>query len=151
MGQLRWSQNRVLVLESQRVAKNNKIRPNATFLRSILTEVRPFEKKRLMMSSTAQVHTMVSSTLLSSISDAHICTDCSLCNTDKNKVEETMACTSAVDDIIHRYFRRAVSRLILNVETWGLDGSYYFWLFFEIQASKHDSVTSSTDPFIMRT
>ena len=61
-----------------------------------------------------------------------------------------MACTSAVDDIIDRYFRRAVSRLILHVETLRLDGSYYFWLFFEIQASKHDSVTSATDPLQLK-
>ena len=44
MGQLRWSQNRVLMLDFQRIAKNNKIRPNAMCLRSILTEIQPFEK-----------------------------------------------------------------------------------------------------------
>ena len=59
-----------------------------------------------------------------------------------------MVCTSAVDDIIHRFFERAVSRLKLIVETWRLDVSHYFWLLLELQASKQDSVTKATDPLI---
>ena len=44
MGQLRWSQNRVLMLGSWRLTKNKKICPNSNFLFSILTEILPFQK-----------------------------------------------------------------------------------------------------------
>ena len=43
-GQLRWFQNRVLILDSCKSAKDNKIRPNSNSLRSVLTEISPFEK-----------------------------------------------------------------------------------------------------------
>ena len=99
------------------------------------------------MSSTAEVHAMVSSTLFLSVLQREQSVKICASLIEESKVEETMVCTSAMDDIIHRFFRRAVSRLILNVETWRLDVSHYFWLLFEIQASKHDSVTSATDPF----
>ena len=53
MGQLRWSQNRVLMLEFQRIAKNNKIRPNTMFLRSISTEIHDAPYQHIVLELTA--------------------------------------------------------------------------------------------------
>ena len=45
----------------------------------------------------------------------HICTDCCMNMANNNKVEETMVCTTVVDDVIHRHFERALS-LLINIE-----------------------------------
>lgn len=44
MDQLRWSKDRVMMLDYVRLAENNKIRPDNNFLRAILTEVSYFVK-----------------------------------------------------------------------------------------------------------
>ncbi|CAH0386637.1 unnamed protein product [Bemisia tabaci] len=55
----------------------------------------------------------------------HISTGYSTRNTDESKIEETKGVTTAVDDVKNPSFERAKARLILTVESSGLDGSYY--------------------------
>ena len=46
--------------------------------------------------------------------------------TNENNVEETKGVTTAVDDVRNPTFQRAMSRLLLNLESGCLDESYYF-------------------------
>ena len=46
--------------------------------------------------------------------------------TNEIRVEDTKGDTTVVDDDIKRIFQGAIYRLMLNVESYRIDGSYYF-------------------------
>lgn len=104
-------------------------------------------KTQCMMSSTAVAYTMVSSTFDSSISDVHICIGSSTWIIDETKVEETIVCTTVMDDVIRHAIWRGISPLVSDKKTWVLDRSCHFLLICNLMSSKYNSETSATDPF----
>lgn len=103
-----------------------------------------WKRQCVTLYSTA-VHLMVSSTLHSSTSDAHLHWLLNLKYESKQE-KETNICTMAVDVTICYGFLKAKSSLILYVNTWFLDRLYYFVLIYNQKSSKLDSVTSATYP-----
>ena len=110
MGQLRWSWSRIFMVAGDREAKNIKTCSDAKFL----------WKKHWMTSSTAEMHTVVFSTLLLLISDAHI------------SINWSTYIFAWRKPVLPRYewrhpecFQKAISPVLLDVETWCFDASHY--------------------------
>ena len=91
-----------------------------------------------MTSSTVVVHPMVSSTMDPSPSDPHFAQR-------KSMVEETMRCTTVLDDVIHRFLFVLKGDISVNIgrrnSAFGL--MLLFLLCYKIQASKHDFLTNA--------